>query len=230
MDSNRLAAPVHAVVALVSVAVALASSGCGEERDAADAPDSTVANRIVPTDSQAVVLSTTEPIRKYNVRSGVVQYSNSRLGAMQTYFFDDYGAREAVYIDSGTTDSLRAPFDVSIYADGWRYDYNTRDSAGIAKFQPNARGPLLGAVVDLRTVQLSPLGRRAVAGLSATGVRYSARGDVSIWMWKGLPLRIEQRLSSGDTIVIEAQSVEVDDTVGIAPFVIPKQIAITRLK
>lgn len=181
-------------------------------------------------DSQSVSLETRPPVRKYGIGAGVVTYRNSVLGREQTLYFDEFGGREAVYLGGGDADSA-APFDVSIHDGTWRIDYSRRERTGIAKGQGMPLGPMLGLVPDLGLVRTTPLEGRTIAGRKAEGFGYAVRiGDARVWLWQGIPLRLEQPLSGGGTLVLEATSVSTETTIPPERFTVPEGIAISRLR
>lgn len=216
---------------------ALMAGGCGDPagkepssgRDSVERRDTTAGTGARLIDSQRTTLTVAEPIRKYGVRSGVVEYVNRKLGGQQTFYFDDFGASEAIYLERGT-DSTDIPFDVSIYAGTWRIDFNRSDRSGIAKQQPNAPGPALGLLPDLRTVSMTPLEPRTIAGYRATGITFGSP-PTNAWMHKGIPLRVERPIRNGaDTLILEAVSVRIDEKVPAARFTVPKEIDISRVR
>jgi hypothetical protein len=219
------------VRSLILLTALIVLAGCADEKAPEQAPAPKGDTTSVPRpDSQSVTLETHPAVMKYDVRSGVVEYFNARLGRRQTYYFDNYGAQEALYITSGTEDSVGVPFDVTIYTGAWRFDYNTRERTGIAKNQPNEPGPVLGLLPNLRTVDISSIASRVVAGKQTTGISYPSNGIVRVWMWRGLPLRVERPLRGGDTLILEATSVTVDEKIPPERFMVPEDVGISRLR
>jgi hypothetical protein len=234
----------RAVRVIVMVAMILGVAACGDESaernpdESAAGSNSATAARgtrpdslraAVPGDSEKVTLEVGAPLRKYGVASAIVEYRNERLGRRQTLYFDHGGAEEAVYLESGD-DSVGVPFDVSIYTGTWRFDYNRSERKGIAKQQPNERGPVLGLIPDPRTVSLTPLEPRTIAGRRASGIAFGAP-QTRAWLWKGIPLRIERPIRGGaDTLVLEAASIRVDEKIPPERFQVPEDVDISRLK
>jgi hypothetical protein len=220
--------------AALVVAIVATIAGCRDEEPRQPSPEagSRPHAGAAPLDSQTVRLSTAEPVTKYGVRSGIIEYDNVRLGRAQTYYFDDYGAQEAVYLARNGKDSVGVPFDISIYTGTYRFDVNTTERTGIVKVQPNATGPVLGLVPDLGAVRSTPIASRTIAGRRAEGLEFtSGGGTVRVWQWKGIPLRVERPLRAGaDTLVLEAVRFEPDAKVDPSRFVVPKGIALTRLR
>ena len=216
----------------LAISLALLAAACADEKPQELPRTERVDSPAVPRpDSQTVTLKTEAATLKYDMRSGVVEFVNERLGRRQTYYFDNYGAQEAVYITGGGGDSVGIPFDVSIYTGSWRFDYSTRDREGIAKNQANHPGPVLGLVPDLRGASLTPLGERTIAGQRATGVAFVTNGTGRAWMWRGVPLRVERPLRGGaDTLVLEAVAIRPDEKVAPERFIVPDDVAIKRLK
>jgi hypothetical protein len=226
----------RAALTLLVLSVYAMATGCAENaRDVAQDTTAAAAGSSAPArvpnapDTQTVTLQMGNPIRKYGVRSGVVEYVNARLGRRQTLYFDNGGADEAVYLAAGD-DSVDVPFDVSIYTGTWRFDYNSRTRTGIAKQQPNAPGAMLGLLPDLREVPITPIESRTIAGQRASGISYG-EPPARAWMYKGIPLRIERPVRGGaDTLVIEAVSITLDEKIPAGRFQVPDEVKIARLK
>jgi hypothetical protein len=210
--------------AILAALVAIAT-GC-RDGDPNRTPD-TARTATPQLDSQRSVLTPDNPEPKYTVHHGAIVYSNSRLGRMQTYYFDEYGAREALYLEG---DPVDVPFDVSVYISGWRYDYNSRDRNGIAKQQAREPGPLLGIMPDVRSLTGTRLEPRTIAGRNAIGFAFNHSGTVRAWLWGGIPLRVERTMRDGATVVIEATNVDVKSDVPVDRFAIPKDVTVSRAR
>ena len=193
-------------------------------------------------DQSAVTISPgglPDSVRKYEVKSAVVEYWNSWLDRRQTLYVDKYGAHEAYYTEANPGSTGPAPpYDVSIYADGWRYDYSTQTRTGTRQQKELASGPLLGVVQDVWALpeqfqeefKLKKLGRKKLAGKVATGYSFEFNGVTTVWLWKGIPLLVEmQRGVQGGgtaTITFEARHIETNVAVPAEKFKVPAGITL----
>ncbi len=179
-----------------------------------------------------------DSVRKYEVRSAIVEYWNSWLDRRQVLYVDEYGAREAFYTAPELGGGGAAPpYDVSVYADGWRYDYSTITRAGTRQEKELASGPLLGVVQDVWALPepsqeqfgLKRLGRKKIAGKDAIGYSFQFNGTTTVWLWKGLPLHVEmvRGVQGGGmaTITFDARRIEANVAVPAEKFQVPPDIA-----
>jgi hypothetical protein len=181
---------------------------------------------IAAPEQQTTQLATrSRALTKYGTSSGIIEYQNHWLGRKQTFYFDRYGAREAMYTHAGARD---VPFDVGIYTGGAKVNYNRKEKEGILAYRPNLSGPLLGSIPDLRTVESSPLESDTIAGKVAAGVRFLNGSETRVWMWKGLPLRLMEIRPNGDTVLLEALSVSEGVAIPESRFRVPKDVRLSR--
>src|SRR5688500_17194567 len=103
MDSRSGGARVLGYAAVCTgLALTVLAQGCGDEipkTSDVTPPSGTAgtstsqgdgAQRLRPMDSHMAVLSPAEPVRKYNVASGRIEYRNDMLGQTQNYVFQEY--------------------------------------------------------------------------------------------------------------------------------------------
>jgi len=231
---------VYACILSLSLA-ALMFVGCGnddrrgpEELPATGAPHDSSGTR-TPARSVDTI---PESQRKYDVRSGIVEYRNSDGDVVQTLYFDDYGTREALYTVPGPGhDSTGWPFNVLVHADGIRYGYNPGAPSGRSSHIETGFDALLGTVPyvsgDPKHVSgvkgVKELGEKEILGKMAVGYSYSAYGEkITVWSWNRIPLSI--RVSWGDEDpesppqTVEATSVQVEVEIPAEKLTVPAEV------
>lgn len=225
------------VLLLVSLTLLV---GCGNDtrRGPEDAPSSAgTHDSLGRGDLVRRFDSVPEAKRKYDVKSGIVEYRNSDGDVVQTLYFDGYGTQEALYTVPGPGhDSTGWPFNALIHADSVRYGYNPGAPFGRKSRIETGIDALLGTVPyvsgDPKGVAgargLKVIGEKEIVGMKATGYRYTAYGErITVWAWKRIPLSIT--VSWGDDPdappqTVEATSIRTDVEVPLDKLTVPPDV------
>lgn len=249
--------PINRLLVLLFLAVVAAGCGRREEVPATPAPPPPAAPAPASTDTassdnaQGIIGESDmkispgglpDTLRKYEIETAVVEYWNSWMNRRQVLYIDEYGAKEAYYTQPGEGGSVPdPPYDVSIQANGWRFDYNSTSLIGQAQQKDIASGPLLGVVQDVWTLppdmqkqfNLRKLGTKKMLGRNATGYQFEFNGKTTVWLWNGVPLFVEfvRMVNGGGTAVITFEAVNIQTGAGIPPekFKVPANVRVKQL-
>lgn len=251
--------PIHRIIPLIFLAAIL--TGCRNREEPAHTPAtvSTPASPVPDSAASSVTVDSSQSLvddaqvtispgglpdslRKYEIESAIVEYWNSWLNRRQTLYIDDFGSKEAYYTAPEMGGASPAPpYDVSIQADGWRYDYSSTAGIGQSQRKDVASGPLLGVVQDVWSLPenlqqefaLRKLGRKKLLGKDAIGYAFNYNGRTEVWLWKGIPLSMEivRQVEQGGEAVIgfEATSIRTDMEIPAEKFQVPATIALKQL-
>jgi hypothetical protein len=175
-------------------------------------------------------------IRKYDLKSGVVRYSNSILKRDQIFYFEDYGRKEALYdvIPEGGVPSGAEPYYAIIHADGKRQMFDLQKHTGSVSKLTKEPGAILGTIPDVwnnipiikKAREAEDLPPREFLGKEAEGYRFQATGNAGtykVWLWKRVPLYAEIQLDEVP-LHLEATSIEPDIPVPAEKFSPPSNI------
>jgi len=175
---------------------------------------------------------------KYDVESGMLQMKNSMAGGLHTIYFDDYGARQAIYMDMSFMGKKMQT--VQVIADGWTYSYDQQsktgrkaslDESGI--LQPPDPAEL--SEEKRRELKYQELEPRTILGYEAPGYAIEisqAPGAPSmmmrVWRWKRVPFRMEIQVPGGPPIVTEVTKAEFDVDVPAEKFQVPDDVKLSE--
>jgi len=179
-----------------------------------------------------------EPVHKYGVRSGIVVYDNSLTNGQEKLYFDDYGAHEAYY--SAPAKSGASARIVTLYFDGWRYQYDVDNKIGEKRQMSMPTGPIVGAIPDVwnkpkeawSAFNVHELEPRTFLGHEAKGYSFDYNGSNKVWLWEGIPMFLQMKTEggSGDVPTLKAASVRTDVELPYYAFVIPNDVRLTERK
>lgn len=173
-------------------------------------------------------------VRKYDLRSGVVRYTNSILKREQIFYFDDYGRKEALYDVIPNGDAGSVPYYAIIQADGKRKIFDMQKHTGSVSNMTREPGAILGTIPDVwNTVPIIKKAREAddlppreILGKPTEGYQFQATGNAGsykVWLWKRIPLYAEIRLDE-EPLLLEAVSIEPDIPIPADKFSAPDNI------
>jgi hypothetical protein len=196
---------------------------------------------------------------RYEVKSGIVEMSNSMINGMQqTLYFDDYGARQTnvTSMDMKALGQAIHSEHVTIDADGYHVMYDPQKKTGTRRKLVPGAAPTPGEgmppfdVANLteemkKQMKVETLPSKTIDGKTATGIYAETMGiKVRAWTWKGIPLYTEMDMggmnlggSAGAKlpkakvapIVISAKSVQVDVAIPAGRFTVPADVKITDM-
>lgn len=212
-------------------------TGCGQK----EKPDSDRSDRSndVKLDDVTNARDTT---RKYGVRSGIVLYkalsSDSTINETDTFYFDDYGAKEAMYAPDFRGHDGKSINLVTMYADGWMRQYDALAKKGEQFKRPMHSGPLNGSIPDhwneprkhWKMWEVEELEPRRILGKETKGYSFKDPGLTKVWLWEGIPLYMEGTDVVGITTRGEVVSLQTDIAVPAERFTVPEGIEMTDRK
>lgn len=175
--------------------------------------------------------------RRYNVASGILEYTSSLIGNQkQTVYFDDYGQREAVHSTVQSGNDIQRT--IMVMTDGVNVVYDPDRKAGTridlsdALSQMGLGGiPNLSSLTSQQRVELkfAPIAGRVVLGKKTEGASIEVAGTpVKVWSWEGIPLRMEATIE-GRTMTVEATSLKTDVAIARNRFVVPSDVTLRDL-
>jgi hypothetical protein len=213
-----------------------APDAVADDTSTSAAPDTARDPNAADTSAREAVAEATG--QRYNVKSGVIELKSTLMeGMRQTVYFDDYGAKEAIYanIEAGGTTNRT----VMVMADGSNVIYDPVKKVGTRVDLTDALSQLgLGGIPNLsslteeakRELRYQPVAGRTVLGKTTEGASITAMGTpLKVWTWQGVPLRMEASMN-GQQITVEATSLKTDLTVPAERFAIPKDVRLQELK
>jgi len=171
---------------------------------------------------QSATTESAAPAQRYEIQSGCVVY-NGPMGAIQTLYFDDYGAKEVFIteVDLGIAKSK----EIQIRKDGYQYSYDPEKTQG-TKMKWSTGGDVNYSKMDkelMARYKVKELGNENLAGKSCK--KYSAEfggSPIVTWVWHNI--MVKTITSFGDKeMVIEATKID-EGPVDQALFEIPEGI------
>ncbi len=216
-------------VALLAACSERAATPDAAGADSSKAADSAKSSAASPAPA---VPGTTAPARKYDVQSGSYEMKSTALGGItQHYYFDDYGAREAVFTTAKGAKPPREMVDVTVNGEKISYDLMTK--FGNRMTAPNGNqvggGRLLRASEFTDSMKsafkFNRLPPRTVLEKEATGYEFEFQGvKIKAWTWNQIPMYVETDMGTGRPIVMEATKVDLESPVPAGKFTVPSDI------
>ncbi len=207
---------------LLFIACAIMICSCGNSTPKNQSDDDSSVKSDAPVAAPAVK-------GKYAVKSGIVVSKGNMMGmnAVQTLYFDDFGASEAIYTSMemmGTTITS-----VSVTKEGWTYNFNPKDKTGTKSYASAGKGNLdFENLTDevIKEYNIKKIGSETVLGkecdkYSMNSPSMNIKGEYCVW--KGIALKMNVDMSS-IKMIFEATSVQEDVAVQADKFVIPADI------
>lgn len=176
--------------------------------------------------------------RRFEYKSGLVTMKGQGSPAMDAlFYFDDYGATLSTQTD--IKDSLNGKpltiTNVSILRDNVSVLFDPVKKVGRRSTDPEATMNYFPRFERLTEAQKSALGyrmlgKKTIAGKECTGhsiVRNSI--TLSVWTWEGIPLRTESTYAPGQSLVLEATSVDLNVVIPPDKFIVPPDIKVSDM-
>jgi hypothetical protein len=183
------------------------SSGDGAAASASAAASTGAAsNATAPPPAPSTAPSAGAGKHRYEVKSGIVQMTNSMMeGMQQILYFDDFGGKQATVtsMDMQALGKAIHSEHVSIDADGYHIIYDPQKKTGTRRKLAPGAAPSFGEgappidVANLtetmkEQMKVAPLPPKTIDGKVATGLSAETMGiKVRTWSWKGIPLYTE---------------------------------------
>lgn len=176
---------------------------------------------------------------KYEVSSGIIEYDNSLTTGPEKLYFDGYGAREAYYSQPAKSGgSARV---VTIYDNGWKYQYDVDNKIGEKRQVPMPNGPIVGAIPDVwnspketwSAHNVQELEPRTFLGHESIGYSFDYNGANKVWLWKGIPMYLQMKVASEESSTVptlQVRSIHTDIDLPQYAFRIPDDVRITERK
>lgn len=167
---------------------------------------------------------------KYGIKSGIVEYKTSVMGfeAIQTLYFDNYGALEAT-VTSMEIMGMKTQ-NVTITKEGYIYTLDLENKTG------TKTAIYSGSVINFEDItdqvtkdwNLKKVGKESVLGKecdkwSMNNESMGMKGHY--WVWKGVALKVDADMSSSK-MLMEATKFEDNVNVPAEKFEIPADIVI----
>jgi outer membrane lipoprotein-sorting protein len=178
----------------------------------------------------------------YEVKSGIVTFENViTQGMNQTFYFDDYGNKEARYsiMDVELTEQKVSTGNVEIHIDSFliRYDLQSREgtkiishiSIGGVKDIPKDFSKLTPEFIE--DFNLKELGKKDILGKECKGYEVTVmRIKTEVWVWNGILLYSKVFMSEdGKAIEIKASNIEVNVPIPADKFKVPSDVNIISI-
>lgn len=217
-------------------------AACGERTAPGNAPGNGSGNSATvaaspapPPGAPALPDSIAAGIKHFDVKSGILELKNAPATGTQTLYFDDYGRRQAMYIDLKLNGSQMHT--VQIIDGGWFYSYDPDEKTGKrTPAPPEGLNPIPDPVTlrpDQRTAyQYRDLEPKTLLGKKAQGYALELSGDypassIKVWHWNRVPLRMEMQVPDREKMLTEAIKAQFDVPVPEERFRVPADIVIT---
>jgi hypothetical protein len=201
----------------------LALLSCGRKPEQSD-------DRKTPSGSSEAPYDST---RKYGVKSGIVRYTSSFMHGTSTYYFDDYGAKEAMYSEADSADTLPSFVSIIVDTTGWIYD--SRADTGLQQKVHHTGRLFIGSIVPVwhepermwSTFEVQRLEPKQILGKEAQGYSFNYEGPQKVWVWNDIPLYMED-LRAKPPAVVEAKSLELDVPIPPEKFEVPATVKLRK--
>lgn len=171
------------------------------------------------------------PPLSFKVKSGIVELRVRAEGEqLATVYWDDFGARKAVYststvpTDGGAVSRQR----VELFSGGWHSIFDPAKGTGEKRRQV---GPVPGFATPnpaglpphvRKKYAFQSLPPRKVLGKDCEGYSMNVLGvAVSAWTWNGIPMYSETRPPGGKATITEVTSVKLGEKVPAEKFQVP---------
>jgi hypothetical protein len=204
---------------LFAVIIALAAcKGSNEQKNSGTGSDSTTAVSSAGTTAPAAT-------KRYLIKSGCVVYK-SIMGAVQTLYWDNYGAEEAMIteIDLGIAKSKST----QIRKEGFQYSFDDKQPKGTktAWYTNDVDYSHIDPEMAER-YKLKDLGSETIAGKECK--KYSIEmgsTPMTTWIWNNIMIKTVTKMGNSD-MIIEATSIN-DSPVDPKVFEVPANITFTE--
>lgn len=201
---------------------------------ASDTSTSTFAPATADTSAPATEVPTGGGAKLYDVESGVLAMRTSMATGQQMIYFEDYGRRQAIYIDMDIMGKRMQT--AQITTDGWLYSFDMQTKTGQKMREPKGGMPTspdpdVLSEEKKKEFKYRELESRELLGRQADGfsmeVSQGAGSPPMVmrtWRWKKVPLRMEMDVPGMPPVITEVMKAQFD--IGIAPdrFIIPPDV------
>jgi hypothetical protein len=208
----------------------LISCGKKDENKPADASQQTNSATAKPTDAV------------YGVKSGIVTFENVIMEGMnQTFYFDDYGRKEARYtlMEMEMMGQKIRSGNVEINADGYMINYDVEKKEGTKTKSYGSIGGTKDLPKDLTNLskeimdkyQMKDLGTKEYLGKECRGYEVNAMGIKSeVWIWNNIMLYSKVYMGEGSKPVeLKASKIETDVAIPAEKFQVPADVKIKEI-
>lgn len=170
----------------------------------------------------------------YDVKSGVLAMRTSMGSGQQMIYFEDYGRRQAIYIDMDVMG--RKMQTVQITTDGWLYSYDMQTKIGQKMREPQgglptSPDPDMLSAEKKKEFKYRELEPRELLGRQADGFSMQvAQGPgappmvVKTWRWKKVPLLMEMEVPGMPPVVTEVMKAQFDLDIAPDRFIVPPDV------
>ncbi len=236
----------------ILLALPLLVAACGERNVPGNSPsDSVRMSESSGSESASSAAASASPVagdpapsagdaehRRFDVKSGVIELKNSVANGTQTIYFDDYGRKEAIYLDMEMMG--RTMRTVQIIDGEWLYSYSPEAKMGQKSRAPEGGVNPIPDPARMSQEKRTEFNYRAleptdILGKSAEGYSMEMAASpgtpatsVKAWLWKRVPLRMEFQTAGIPAIVTEATKAEFDIDIPAERFRVPKGVTIAE--
>lgn len=178
----------------------------------------------------------------YGVKSGIVTFEDIIMKGMnQTFYFDDYGKKEARYtiMEMDIAGQKIRTGSVEINADGYliNYDIEKREgtktkslgSIGGAKDLPKDMDKLTKEMME--QYHMKDLGKKEILGKECRGFEFTVMGmNSKVWVWNNIMIQSTVQMSK-DAKPMEMTATKIETDIPIPPekFQVPSDVKIKEL-
>jgi len=166
--------------------------------------------------------------RKYDMKSGVIEYEMNGMEGFENLFWDNYGALEARYhVSKRMTigDEVKENEMLIIYNDSIFYSINFKDRTGIRR-NMNKHLDLKSNLRNFNDKLLKEIGATHIGKgevLKRECDKWKMQDGVVMWIHKGLPLKIEF-----GQVIVRAKAFRENPFISKNKFIVPADIKITE--
>ncbi len=207
--------------------------GCGQKEETKPADSA----------NQSAETTTAAPEKgSYGVKSGIVTFENVIMEGMnQTFYFDDYGKKEARYtlMEMEMFGQKIRTGSVEINADGYLINYDIEKKEGTKTKSFGSIGGAKDIPADFNSMSkevlerynMKDLGTKEILGKTCKGVEMTAMGMVTeVWVWNGIMLYSKVQMSKdAKPMEIKASKIETDVAVPAEKFQVPADVKIKEV-
>ena len=209
-----------------------ACGGGGETTETTSENENTETTEASSDDSQESS-SGGESMRRYAIKSGVIEYKVSGIQTgTETIYFDDWGMKEAKYSKTELKMAgISQKVDQITYIDGeWNYTYDVAQNTGT-----KLKNPLFDMLAkNMDEKDMKALGEKMMKGMGGEKIgQEEVLGktcDVweikqfksKTWVWKNIPLKTESKMMQ--ILTIEATNFEENASVAADKLSPPKDV------
>ena len=173
-----------------------------------------------------------EGIRRYGIKSGIIEYKISGLqNGTEVIYFDNWGIKEAKYTKTELNIAgVSSKEDKVVLMDGeWSYDYDA-----IQKKGTKLKNPLYEMFKNMKEKDLKSLGEKMMKGMGGekTGeetilgkpceVWEVKELQMKVWVWENISLKTETNLM--ERITVEATKIQENVAIPADKFSAPDDI------